>query len=137
MHRHDRPRPRGDPRGDVLGVEVEGRGIDLGEHGSGATAGDRLGRGEEREGGADHLVAWADLHRVHHQHERIGAVRDTDRLRDAEIGGGLGLEGGDVRPEHEPPLVQHLGEGLLELGDQWCVLGLDVNERNLRHAWTW
>ena len=85
VHRHDRPRPRRDPRGDVLGVEVAGRRVDVGEDGRGAAPRDRLGGRVEREGRADHLVAGADAHRVEHEHERVGAVRDADRLRDAEV----------------------------------------------------
>ena len=54
-----------------------------------------------------------------------------------QVGGGLLLEGTAVGPEHEPPVVQHVCEGLLELGNQRCVLRPDVNERNLRHAETW
>ena len=126
-----------DPRGHVLDVEVERLRVDLGEDGHRAAAGDRLGRREERERGADHLVARADAHRVHDEHERVGAVRDADRLGDAQVVGGLLLERGHVRAEHEPPVLQHVGEGLLELGDQRRVLRLDVNERNLRHGRKW
>ena len=119
-----------DPAGDVLRVEVVRRRVDLGEDGRRAAARDRLGRRVEREGRADHLVARADAHRVERDHERVGAVRDADRLRNAEIGGGLLLEGGHVGAEHELPSASTSAKALLELGDQRCVLRPDVNERN-------
>ena len=49
----DRLRARRDPLGDVLGVEVERCGVDVGEHRGRADASDRLGGGVEREGRAD------------------------------------------------------------------------------------
>ena len=88
-------------RGDVLGVEVERRRVDVGEHRRRAAAGDRLGGRVEGERGADHLVARADPHRVEREHERVGAVRDADGARHAEVPGRLALEGLDVRPEDE------------------------------------
>ena len=79
------------------GIEVERDRIDVREHRRRATPGDRLGGRIERERGADDLVAGADLERVEHEHERVGAVRDADRLLDAEVGGRLLLEGPVVR----------------------------------------
>ena len=57
VHRHDRLRPRGDPRRDVVRIEVERDRVDVREHRRRADAGDRLGGGVERERRADHLVA--------------------------------------------------------------------------------
>ena len=130
VHRHDRLRPRRDPRGDVVGIEVERDRVDVGEHRRRADARDRLRRGEEREGRADHLVAGADPHRLEGEHERIGAVRDADRVLDAEIGGRLLLKSVDLRPEDEAPRLEHFGEALLQLGDERRVLRLDVDERD-------
>ena len=76
----------------------------------------------------------ADLERVEDEHDRVGAVRDADRLGHAEVLGRLLLERLDVRPEDELAVLEHLGEGLLELRDERRVLRLDVNERNRRHA---
>ena len=81
VHGHDRARPRRDPRGDVLGVEVERRRVDVGEDRRRAAPRDRLGRRVERERRADHLVAGADAERVEHEHDRVGAVGDADRVR--------------------------------------------------------
>ena len=57
------PRALGDRRVDRGRVEVERGRVDVGEHRAGAGAGDRLGRGVERVGGADDLVARADQER--------------------------------------------------------------------------
>ena len=130
VHGHDRLRPRRDPRGDVVGIEIERDGVDVGEHGRRAGPGDRLGGRVERERRADHLVAGADPHRLEREDERVGAVGDADRVRDVEIRGRLALERLDLGPEDEAARLEHLGEALLELGDQRRVLRLDVDERN-------
>ena len=62
--------------------------------------------------------------------ERIGAVRDADRVRHVEIRGRLVLEGLDLGTEDEPARLEHLGEALLQLGDQRRVLRLDVDKRD-------
>ena len=51
--------------------------------------------------------------------------------RHAEVLGGLALELRDVRPEDEPPVLEHGREGLLQLRDERRVLRLDVDERDL------
>ncbi len=85
VHGHDRLRPLRDPPLDVGRVEVQRRRVDVGEDGRRAAPGDRLGGRVERERRADDLVALADAERVEHEHERVGAVRDADRLLDAEV----------------------------------------------------
>ena len=89
VHRHDRLRPRRDPRGDVLRIEVQRHRVDVGEDRRRADAGDRLGGRVERERRADHLVAAPDPERLEREDERVGAVRDADRVRHAEERGGL------------------------------------------------
>ena len=106
VHGHDRLRPRGDPPLDVGRVEVQRRRVDVGEDGRRAAAGDRLGGREERERRADHLVARADPERVEHEHERVGAVRDADRLLDAEVLGRLALEALDLGAEDEAAALE-------------------------------
>ena len=134
MHRDDRPRPVGHLRGRVLDVEVERDGVDVGEDRRRAPAHDRLGRRVEGEGGADHLVVRPDAERLEGEHERIGAVRDTDRPLHAEIGGSLLLERPVVRAADEALAVEHLAERGLEPGNQRLVFSSDVNERNRLHA---
>ena len=80
--------------------------------------------------GADHLVAGADPHRLEREHERVGAVGDADRVRDAEIRGRLALERLDLGTEDEAARLEHLGEALLQLGDERRILRLDVDERD-------
>ena len=134
VHRHHRLRPLRDPPLDVGGIEVERRGLDLGEDGRRAAARDRLGRRVERERRADHLVARADAQRVEDEHERVGAVRDADRLLDAELLGRLALEALDLGAEDEAAALERPRERLLQLRDERRVLRLDVNVGNRRHG---
>ena len=135
MHGHDRLRPTRDPALDVGRIDVERHRVDVREDGGRAAPRDCLRSGVEREGRADHLVAGSDLHRVEDEHERVGAVRDADRLRDAEVGGGLILERLEVRALDQPGrIVENGTEARLELGDQGLVLRANVNERNRLHV---
>jgi hypothetical protein len=128
VHRHDRARARRDPRRDVVDVDVQRHGIDVGEDRGRAAAGDRLRGRVERERRADHLVAGADLHRVEDEHERIGAVGDADASLHAEVGGRLVLECVEVRALDVPAAVEDLGEPRLDLRAHGGELALDVNE---------
>ena len=127
MHRHDRLRLVGDLALDLCRVEIQRRRVDVGEDRRRAAPGDRLGRRIERERRADHLVAGADVHAVHHEHERVGAVGAADRLLDAELGRGLALEGLDLGAEDELPGVERARERVLQLRDQGRVLRLDID----------
>ena len=115
------------------GIEIQRHRVDVGEHRRRAGARDRLGGRVERERRADDLVARypvTDAHRLEREDERVGAVRDADRVRHAEKRGGLALERLDLGPEDEPPRLEHAPNALLELGDQRRVLRLDVDERD-------
>ena len=113
---------------DGRGIEVQRHRVDVGEHRRRADAGDRLGRRVERERRADDLVAAPDPHRLERQHERVGSVRDADRVRHAEIRGGLPLERLDLGAEDEATRLEHGAEALHQLGDERRVLRLDVDE---------
>ena len=76
-------------------------GIDVGEDRRRTDARDRLGRRVEGERRADHLVAGADPERLEREDERVGPVRDADRMRYAEERRRLVLECLDLRPEDE------------------------------------
>ncbi len=128
---HDRLRPRRDARGDVLGVEVERRRVDVREDRRRTDTRDRLGRRVERERRADHLVAATDPERVEREHERVGPVRDADRVRHAEERGRLALERLDLGAEDEATGLEDGGEALLELWNERRVLRLHVDERDL------
>ena len=117
-------------RRDVLRVDVERRRVDVREHRRRADAGDRLRGRVEREGRADHLVAAPDAHRLEREDERVGPVRDAERVRYAEVRGRLALEGLDLGPEDEAARLEDLCEPLLELRDERRVLRLDVDERD-------
>ena len=75
---------RRDGRVDGLGVEAEGRRLDVGEDGRAAGAGDGLGGGVEGEGGADDLVAPLDAERPQRDHQRVGAVGDPHAVGRAD-----------------------------------------------------
>ena len=106
MDGEDRLRARGDPSGDVLGVEIHRRGVDVCEDGRRSAPRDRFRSCIERERRADHLVAGSDPERIHDEHERVGPVGDADRLLYAEIVRRLALERGHVRPEDERTALQ-------------------------------
>ena len=133
VHRHDRPRPVGHLRSDILRIHVQRHRIDVREHGCRAAARDRLGGRIERERRADHFVAATDPHRVEDDHEGVGAVGDTHGLLHAQVRGSLLLERPVVRPADELSAVENLAEEGLELRLQRGVLGVDVNER-YRHG---
>ena len=116
-----------DPLLDLRGIHVERDRVDVGEDGCRAAARDRLGRRIERERRADHLVAGADLERVEHEHERVGAVRAADGVLRAEELGRFTLESLDLGPEDELARLRASARTLLQLGDQRRVLRLDVN----------
>src|SRR5262249_5439540 len=118
MDGHDRLRPRRDPGGHVLGIEVQRDRVDVREDRRRTSPRDRLGGRVERERGTDDLVARADLHRVEDEDESVGAVGDADRVWDAEVVGGLALERLDVRAEDEGSGVDDRLEAALELRDE-------------------
>ena len=128
---HDRLRTRRDSRGDVLGVEVQGHRVDVGEDRRRTDTRDRLGRRVEREGRADHLVAATDAEGFEREDERVGSVRYADRMRHAEEGGRLALERLDLGAEDEATGVEDGGEALFELWNERRVLRFDVDERDL------
>ena len=130
MDGDDRLRPRRDALGHICSIEVQTGRIDVAEDGCRASARDRLGRGEEGEGRADDLVPRPDPERVEHDHERVGAVRDADRVVDAEVRRGFALEGLDVGAEDEASRVDDLRESLVQLAENGRVLRSHVNERN-------
>ena len=108
--------------------------LDVAENGSRTPPGYGLGGREERERGADHLVAGADPERVEDKDERVRPVRDLDCIGYAEVGGGLFLEGAHLRAEDEPARVDNRLEAVLQLLDQGRVLRLDVDVRNGHEA---
>ena len=128
MDGDDRPRALGDGRLDGRRVDVERGGIDVGEHRPGACAGDRLGGGVERVGGADHLVAGPNHQALERQDQRVGAVGHSDSLGRAEGDRDLLLERAHVRAEDEPARVDHVARGPLHVVEEVRVLTADVHQ---------
>ena len=120
-----------DPARDVVGSRFSVAGSMSAKTGRGADARDRLGRRVEGEGGADRpRRRRRSRMRVEDEHDRVGAVRDADRLLDAEVLGSLALEPLDLGAEDEAPALERAREGRLQLRDERRVLRLDVNVRN-------
>ena len=134
MHREDRLRARRYARGDIVGVEVHRRRIDVGEDRRRSSAGNCLRRRVEGEGRADDLVARADAERVEDEHERVRAVGDADRLANAQVGGRLTLESGHVRPEDELGALEHALDRLANPRQERLVLRFYVNQRDRTHG---
>ena len=133
MDGHDRLRAGRDPLGDVCGIEIHRRGVDVREHRRRTALHDRLGRRVEGERRTDDLVAGPDAHRVEDEDERVRSVCDPDRRWDAEVLSRLALEGFDVRAKDERSGLEHLADPLLQLGNQRRVLRLDVSQRDRGH----
>ena len=135
VHGHDRLRPRRDPRGDVLGIEVQRRRVDVGEDRRRAAARDRLGRRVERERRADDLVAGADPERVERRararrcrwRRRPSPARRGSRPPRARSALTFGPRMNVARPRARRRIAS-------QLGHERRVLRLDVNERDLRHG---
>ena len=131
----DRLRALGDPGGDILGLEVHRRRVDIREDGRRSAPGYRLCRRVERERRTDDLVPSADSERVEHEHERVGPVGHADRVADAEIVGRLALERGDIGPENELAALEHAVDRLADPRQERDVLSFYVNERDRTHDW--
>ena len=107
MDRQDGARSRADGSIDVLGVQGQPRGIDVGEDGARADHenGQRGVGGRQR--GGDDLVARPDAQPAQHECQGIGAGADADRMRRARERGKLRLEGLHFGSEHEPAAGDH------------------------------
>ena len=90
----------GDRRFEAGDVDVVGVGIDVDEHRLGLGQRHDFGRRGEGEARHEHRIARADAGGIERQQQRVGAVGAGDRVLDADIGGELALELGDLRPEN-------------------------------------
>jgi len=96
--------------------EVVGRGVDIDEHRPCTDPGNRPGGRKERIGRRDDAIARPDVEGHEGGEERIGARRHTDAMGAAAVGGDLGLELFDSRPQDEGLRVADLLEGGEDLG---------------------
>ena len=119
-----------DRRRELRGVDHEGGGIDVHEHGRRADLDDRLRRGDEGEGGGEDLVAGTDPGGVHHDAQGVGAGVEGDAVPHAVEVGQLPLDGVVVGAEHIRAARHDLVDGGVDLGGELVVLGLDVVERD-------
>ena len=131
MHRHDRPRVRGDRGLDALGVEVGGARIDVHEQRARPDVGDGFGGGDEGVGRGDDLVARLHPRREQGQMQGARARVHGDAVLDAAVGRELLLEPRDLLAEDErgrPADAVQRGEDVLA---EARVLRLQVEVRDL------
>ena len=83
----------------VLGRHQERRRVDVAPDRPRAEQRDRLGRGEERERGDDHLVPRADAQRAQREQQRVGAVGHPERVLGADVARELVLEAATSGPK--------------------------------------
>ena len=126
-------RPRRDRRRDRRRRDVQGRGIEVREHRARA----RAHHGQRGKGGGegrrDHLVARADAQPFQRELDGLGAVGDRDHLPRPQPGRELALEGFSLRPQDEPPGVQHPRHRGVDLGAHRPDVGLEVDEGDGGH----
>ena len=130
VHRHDRLGPRRDGRDRRVDVDVERVGIDVDQHRRRADAHDAAGGGEERIGRRDDLVAGADVERHQRREQRVGARRQADRVRHAEVRAQLALEAFDFRAADEALAVADARDGVEQRLAKRRVLRLEVEQRD-------
>ena len=92
VDRDHRARARADRGRDGLGRQQVRLGVDVDETRRRAGEADRLGRGDERVGRDDHLVAGADVEDPQREREGLGAGGDAHGVLGAAVGGELLLE---------------------------------------------
>ena len=106
----------GDPRRRVGRVEVERPRVDVGEDRPAAEEDDRLGGGEEGEGGDDHLVPWAQAEGAQGEHQGVGAVGEAGTGGDPQVGGEGRLEFPHLGAEDEGALGKDALPAFVEPG---------------------
>ncbi len=115
---------------DQIRIEVVGARVDVDEHRCGAEQGDRLGGGDEAEGGGDDLVAGADLQRHQGHDQGVGAARGRDAVANADIVGQPFLHLADLGAEDVLAVVHDRGDAPVEIFADQGLLGFEVDELN-------
>ena len=92
---------------------------------------DAAGRGEERVGRRDHVVARPDAGGHQRGEQRIGARRHADRVGRAQASGDGPLERLDGRAEDEALAVAHRLDGAQHVGPDARELRRQVEQRHL------
>src|SRR5262245_960252 len=128
----DGPRARGDGPRNPLGLERVRVRVDVDEDRGRPGHDDGRGGGDEGERARDHRVAGTDAYRGEGEPERVGAGRDADRVRDADVLGQVVLERLALRPKDEARGVEDAAGSLRELGAQRGVLAREIEEGDHR-----
>ena len=135
VDRDDRPRLQPsfaldhvDRRFEAGDVDIVGVGIDVDEHRLGLGQRHHLGGRGEGEARHEHRVARSDAGRIERQQQRVGAVGAGDGVLDADIGGDLALELGDLRPENVFAAVDDAIDGGLEAVAEPFALRAEIDE---------
>ena len=103
----DRPRPLGQQRLEILGIERVGRLVDVREHGPRAGRLDARDRGDAGVRGRDHLVPLTDTDGLQRDRDRVGPGRDADSMSRPAVVGERALERLDRIAEDELAPVEH------------------------------
>ena len=97
-------------------------GIGVHEYRSGAGQPDGFRRGEESVGGGDDFVARAESQRQKHQQQRVGAGVDAHGFLGLHVTRQFFFKLDQLRAEHVASALQHVQDGLIDLGLQIVVL---------------
>ncbi len=138
MNRQDGPGARGEGSLEQGRIEVKVAGVDVHQHGAGPHVLDGLEGGDKGKGRGDHLIPRPQAHGPQGDDEGIGAGAAGDHVGDAQVGGQLLLQGGDLGPPHEGPRGQHAGQGGVNLAFQFQILTFKVkngyHSKHLLHS---
>ena len=130
VDRDDGPRAAAETARDLVGADVPGPRIDVGEDRPRAEIENRFRARREGEGRDDHLVARPDVERLQRQQQRVRTRSAPDGVPAAGIGGHLGLQGLHLRAQDEVALLHHPVHGLLDLAADGVVLGSQIEQRD-------
>ena len=122
MYGHDGASFRCDRRFDLADIDIAGSGIGVHEYRSGAGQPDGFRGSKESVGGGDDLVAGAESQRQKHQQQRVGAGIDAHGFLRLHVTRKLFFELDQLRAEHVASALQHIQDGLINLGLQIVVL---------------
>ncbi len=133
IHRQQCPGRGRDHRLRRFRVEVAGSRVDVGEHRPGSAVRDRPGRRYPAQGRRHHLVTFADSRRQQSEVKGRGAGVDTDAMVALRVGGEAPLEILDVLAQDEGSLVDHLGDGSVDVGADGRILRSEIDEGDSHH----
>src|SRR6185437_11338030 len=109
VDRHQRSRAPGDLPRDVLGVEIEGGGIDLGEYRRRAAMTHDIDRGDEGQRRNDDLIAGPDPPGMQDEEGTRGPARHANRMAGAAGSSEAPFELDEARAADDPAAGDHGG----------------------------